>query len=400
MFCEWGIVLAGALGMSALLTGLFRQSRLHSRTREELANLSQAFKTTAQELHSKIQELHASRNQIEGIVQSMSEGVLVFEPDEKLLLVNASARSILGMAPEARLGDSMAEVMRYPDLQRLVRETLATGVRRIRDLELYAPTLRTLQVNASTCEVPGTGRCALLVFHDVTHLKQLEQIRREFVANVSHELKTPLTAIRGAVETLLEGALLDADRGRPFVAAIQEEADRLNRLVEDLLTLAHVEAKAEALKREPVEVRSFLEEQVARYQALAGRHQVRLRLEVREPIPHVSADRPDLTQAIGNLLDNAIKYNRPQGTVTLRAREASGQLVLEVEDTGIGIPPEDLPRIFERFYRVDKARSRERGGTGLGLSIVKHVAEAHGGSVEAQSHPSHGSRFILRLPLN
>ncbi len=384
----------------------FAQGELAARvavtSRDEVGQLGSAFNAMAGQLQAKIQELEASRSQMEGILQSMSEGVMLVGPGGELLLVNEAARQIFRMGAGTSQGRSFAELMRQPDLQELVQQILKTGQSRVRDMTLYSPSERHLQVHGTPCRcapegVQGSG--VLLVLYDITDLKRLERIRTEFVANVSHELKTPLTAIRGAVETLLDGALKDADQGRLFLESISEETGRLHRLVEDLLTLAQVESKQVVLRKEPVSVRIFLEEELARQRVLAKERQVSLKLENVPQNQTVHADRSQLAQAVGNLLENAVKYNRPGGQVLVRASEVSRYLHIEVEDKGIGIPLEDLPRIFERFYRVDKARSRETGGTGLGLSIVKHVAEAHGGSVQAESRLGHGSRFTLILPL-
>ncbi|MBI3322465.1 MAG: PAS domain-containing protein [Candidatus Omnitrophica bacterium] len=351
------------------------------------------------QLQSTVLELESGRSQIEGILQSMAEGVLVVAPNERLLLVNRSARQILELPLEAGGGTALMEAVRQPELVDLIRRVLQNGRSEVKDVVLYAPLERDLEARAAPCEVQPLGRCALLVFHDVTELRRLERMRTEFVANVSHELKTPLTTIQGAVETLLDGAADDPKNRRAFLEAIREESERLHRLVEDLLTLASVESRRAGPARETVEMGPFLRELLKRYDALARRRQIALSLESQPGLPPVRADRDHLVQAIGNLLDNAIKYNRAGGSVALRARREGDALAVEVEDTGIGIPPEDLPRIFERFYRVDKARSRETGGTGLGLSIVKHVAEAHGGSVSVESRPGQGSRFTLKLPL-
>ncbi len=345
---------------------------------------------------AQLQELETSRSQIEGILHGMAEGVLAVGPDERLLLINAAARAIGGINPALGPGTPLVDALRDPELQRLVRAVLQSGSPRVQDLTLYAPAERHLTVHATPCPCAPTGRGVLLVLHDVTERQRLEQVRRDFVANVSHELKTPLTAIQGAVETLLDGALGDAGHARPFVASIAEETTRLRRLVDDLLTLAQVEQRHAAPAREPIPLDEFLKAEVARHRALAEVHQVSLTLEA--TALSLQADRRQLAQAVGNLLDNAIKYNRPGGRVVVRVAEADGQLRIEVEDTGLGIPPDDLPRIFERFYRVDKGRSRETGGTGLGLSIVKHVAEAHGGTVSVESRLGHGSRFTLQFP--
>jgi len=367
-------------------------------TRDEVGQLGQAFNAMAENLQAKIQELEANRSQIEGILQSMVEGVLAVGPKGEILLVNAAAREILGIKQDVAGGTRATDIIRQPELQELIRQTLTTRQPQVRDLALVAPLERHLRVHATTCQAPA-GRATLLVLHDITDLKRLESLRRDFVANVSHELKTPLTAIQGAVETLLDGASRDPAHSRSFLESIAEESARLNRLVEDLLTLAQVESKQAVLRREPISIQPFLEEEIARHRALAEAHQVSLKLDALESTQTLFADRNQLSQAVSNLLDNGIKYNRLGGRVTVRVFIQEGKCRIEVEDTGIGIPPEDLPRIFERFYRVDKARSRESGGTGLGLSIVKHVAEAHGGSVQAESQSGVGSRFILIFPL-
>ena len=374
-------------------------TRVPATTQDEVGELGRTFNAMADQLQAKIQELEASRSQIEGILQGMAEGVLAVSPEGRLLLINASARKILGIGPQVKPGHSVGEVIRYPELNGLIDEALTTGQPRTKDVTFYAPTERHLRVHVTSCRCAPAGSCALLVLHDITDLRHLEQIRREFVANVSHELKTPLTAIRGAVETLLGGALNDRQHSRTFVASIDEESTRLNRLVEDLLTLAQVESQQAAPPWEAIPVKAFLEAEIARHEPLAKANHVTLVHEAASVDVTLFADKSQLAQAIGNLLDNAVKYNRPGGRVTLRTSVADRQLKVEVEDTGIGIPSGDLPRVFERFYRVDKARSREIGGTGLGLSIVKHVAEAHGGSVQVESQPGKGSRFTLILPL-
>ncbi len=390
------VIAVGVAGAGLLVTGISGW-RLR-RVRRTLTDLLASSRMTAETLQAKIQELETSRSQLEGILHSMAEGVFAVGPTGDLLLVNAAAREILGVAHGAAAGARAGDLIRQPELHELVRQTLATAAPQRRDLTLYAPSERHLRVHATVCQTP-TGRGVLVVLHDITDLKRLETLRRDFVANVSHELKTPLTAIRGAVETLLEGALSDSTHARPFVESMAEESARLTRLVDDLLTLAQVESRQPAPPRDPIPVQVFLQEECVRYSPLAQAHQIALTTEEVSPSLTVLADRRELAQAVGNLLDNAIKYNHPGGRVTVRASAAPPACHIEVEDTGIGIPAEDLPRIFERFYRVDKARSRDTGGTGLGLSIVKHVAETHGGSVQVESQSGRGSRFTLTLPL-
>lgn len=363
-----------------------------------LSEVEKESRAMKEKLQSRIRELEGGRSQIEGILQGMAEGVLAVGAEGEILLINEAAREILGIGRGAVAGTRASDMVRQPELQDLMRRALTAQQPLGRDLLLLAPAERHLRVHATGCQAP-TGRGALLVLHDITDLKRLENLRREFVANVSHELKTPLTAIQGAAETLLDSALKDANRGKPFVETIAEESARLRRLVEDLLELARVESEEETSTREQVQLQDFLEQEAARHKTVLRAGKVSLELELSAPLPALRADRSQLAQAVGNLLQNAITYNKPGGRVTLRASSDGKACRIEVEDDGIGIPPEDLPRIFERFYRVDKGRSRETGGTGLGLSIVKHVAEAHGGSVQVESRPGAGSRFTLILPL-
>ena len=387
-----------ALGIGLAVAGVLILV-VRARLDQRLQQLRQASAALADRLQQQIHALAASRSQIEGILQEMTEGVLAIGAAGEIVLINPAARQIFDLGPHVQTGRPLSDAVRSPEIQAIVQDVQRTGGAVSRDLTVYAPVERELRVHATTYASSPSGVGVLLVLHDITEFRRLEHLRREFVANVSHELKTPLTVIQGAVETLLDGALDDPTHRHGFVASIAEEATRLRRLVDDLLTLAQVESRQAMLKRESLPLRPFVEAEIARHQALAAAHQVALALDVSETLPPVWIDRGQLAHAVGNLLDNAIKYNRPGGRVVVRATVEQGHLRLEVEDTGIGIPTADLPRVFERFYRVDKARSRETGGTGLGLSIVKHVAEAHGGSVQVESTPQHGSRFTLSLPL-
>ncbi|MDD5255578.1 MAG: ATP-binding protein, partial [Candidatus Omnitrophica bacterium] len=237
----------------------------------------------------------------------------------------------------------------------------------------------------------------LAVIHDITEIKKLEAMRRDFVANVSHELKTPLTSVKGFVETLLEGALSDKENSRHFLEIIREHTNRLDNLINDLLNLSYLESNTVELRKSGLMIRDLAEEVLSGF----GSQLKKKPLKAKNEIPAgliVSADKENLEQVLTNLIDNAIKFNRPQGSLVIRADDLGIAVKIAVEDTGSGIPAKDLPRIFERFYRVDKARSRELGGTGLGLSIVKHIVELHGGSVGAESTEGLGSKFWFTLP--
>lgn len=385
---------------------------------KEIDAVVQAFDAIWAKAREKIEQLDAARTQIESILHTLSEGVLAIGSDGELLFFNTSARQMLGMAPSVKPGHRIEEVVRHPEMLRMIRTAFQSDSPITQDVVLYAPIERHLRIQTIRSQylkaelVSGSmpppsnplfapQPAVLMTLNDISDLKRLEQIRREFVANVSHELKSPLTVIQAAVETLLAGAAEDRPYREKFLSSIQEETSRLIRLVEDLLALAQVEAQHTLVAKESVSIPSFLEAEVSRYQPLAKAHKVDLTCTTDLPEADLTilANRNQLAQALGNLLDNAIKYNRPGGTVKVRASKADRMLRLEIEDTGIGIPQEDLPRIFERFYRVDKARSRQTGGTGLGLSIVKHVAEAHGGSVQVESQLGKGSRFTLTIPL-
>ena len=238
----------------------------------------------------------------------------------------------------------------------------------------------------------------MLVFHDITHLRKLETIRQDFVANVSHELKTPLAAIQATVETLLDGAMHDAEHNTRFLERIRESGDRLHRLVQDLLSLARIESSQAPLEMEPIVLQSAVEACIGRHVDRAKAKNLQLSTEPAQEAVSVFGDEEALAEILDNLVDNALKYTPEGGTITLRWFAEGRHAVLQVVDTGVGVPEKDLPRIFERFYRVDKARSRELGGTGLGLSIVKHLVHALGGTIAADSQVGRGSSFTVRIP--
>jgi two-component system, OmpR family, phosphate regulon sensor histidine kinase PhoR len=274
---------------------------------------------------------------------------------------------------------------------------------------LLHPNGRCLHIEASVtaCDRENEA-CAVLVFHDVTELRRLENIRKDFVANVSHELRTPLTSIKGYIEALLDGAKDDADTSTKFLDIILKQSDRLNLILEDLLQLSKIESGQVLFKREPLHIRRVIERTLAMIKPLADKKGHRLASFVEDDLPAVLGDEDRLTQVMSNLLDNAVKYTPERGTITVAAHPVSDDaeqpalvtaVELSVTDTGIGIPEQDRPRVFERFYRVDKARSRELGGTGLGLAIVRHIVEGQGGRVWVETNTPTGSRFVVRLPV-
>jgi two-component system, OmpR family, phosphate regulon sensor histidine kinase PhoR len=324
----------------------------------------------------------------------MSEGVMVLDGAGRITLTNKALRSAIETERDLT-GSTPFDVFRRPQLDSAVRSVLAGGPTEI--VELTTGTGRVLQANvAPVANTTGNRDSAVVVFHDLTNIKRTERIRRDFVANVSHEFKTPLTSIRGYAETLLTGALSDRKIATDFVRTIERNAQHLESLVSDLLTLARIESELPTTM-EAVNLKSLVDEQVSRRQATMVERKVEIFNEC-EPV-EVQADRVRLSTAISNLIDNAILYNKPGGEVRITGARENGTFRLEITDTGEGIAPEELPRIFERFYRVDKARTRVTGGTGLGLSIVKHAIESQGGTIQVTSRLGAGSTFTIRLPL-
>ncbi|MBC7107085.1 MAG: PAS domain-containing protein, partial [Firmicutes bacterium] len=282
----------------------------------------------------------------------------------------------------------------------LLRQALATGEQVVRELVLLTPEPRVFRVHITPLrdapEGPG-GVVALL--RDITEYRRLEQMRTEFVANVSHELRTPLTSIRGFLETLLDGAVDDPPTARRFLETMALEAERLARLIDDLLQLSRLEDRRVVLRRERVDMAVIVARVVDIFRAGAREKGLELGYHVQTHLPPVAGDPDMLARVLVNLVDNAVKYTPEGGRITVRAEAADGHVRVSVSDTGVGIPEESLPRVFERFYRVDKSRAREQGGTGLGLAIVKHIVEAHGGRVWARSEVGRGSTFTFELPV-
>jgi two-component system phosphate regulon sensor histidine kinase PhoR len=349
-------------------------------------------------VQSRSNQMQNERDRLRMVLNSMVEGVIAVDAAQRVIFFNTAASRLFKLREPASIGRPLWELVRHPRMQQWVAQALDRTEPVGGEMEMLDPVARILVVNVARFPVqPQFG--AVVVVGDVTELRRLERIRQEFVANASHELKTPLASIKACVETLLDGASDDPKFRTKFLQSIDEQTDRLDELVRDMLTLARVESDALASEPRPISVNEVAEVSLGRHLQAAERKQVKMSApEAAEPIV-VLADEEALEQILDNLLDNAIKYTNPGGTVTLRLRAEDTQGVLEVEDTGIGIPHNQLPRIFERFYRVDRHRSRDIGGTGLGLSIVKHLVQAMGGSVSVASRLHQGTTFTVRLPL-
>jgi two-component system, OmpR family, phosphate regulon sensor histidine kinase PhoR len=382
-----------AIGARKLAAGDLQQ-RLPISGDEEIAALGNSLNTMAENLEARMRDLTDGKQRLEMIVAAMTEGVLVLDREGRITLTNASIRSILETERDLT-GMTLLEVLRRPELEEAARIVLSGGSTRM--VELTLPNGRVLEANiAPVLNTSGATDSAVVVFHDLTNIKRTERMRRDFVANVSHEFKTPLTSIRGFAETLLTGALSDRKIATDFVRTIERNAQHLEALVSDLLTLARIESEQPASK-ETLNIKSIVDELISGRQSVLAERDIRIVNEC--AINELHADRVRLSTAISNLIDNAILYNKPGGEVRITDARENGTFRLDITDTGEGIAPDELPRIFERFYRVDKARTRVTGGTGLGLSIVKHAIESQGGTIQVSSRLGSGSTFTIRLPL-
>ncbi|KIH75890.1 two-component system, OmpR family, phosphate regulon sensor histidine kinase PhoR [Geoalkalibacter ferrihydriticus] len=366
---------------------------------EEIQALGEAMNQMAGELDERIRTVLRHRNEQEAVLSSMVEGVLAVDLEARIIRINQAALRLLGVREDVK-GRRIQEVIRKADLQRFVARALATAEPVEDDILLREEGERFLQAHGTALHDAQGQIGALIVLNDVTRLRRLETMRRDFVSNVSHELKTPITAIKGFVETLLDGAMQDPDDAQRFLEIITRQADRLNAIIDDLLTLSRVE-QGEEQSGLPLEKEPLLPVLEAALQACAlpaAEKNVRLNLFC-SPELTARIKAPLLEQAVVNLLTNAIKYSPRDGKVAIEAAQLQGKVTIRVQDWGCGIAKEHLPRLFERFYRVDKARSRKQGGTGLGLAITKHIVQVHGGEVIVHSTPGQGSTFSIHLPL-
>ncbi|MDF0645252.1 MAG: ATP-binding protein [Nitrospira sp.] len=384
-------------------------ARIQVTSRDEAGLLGETLNHMADELRAKIEEVSEDRSQLLAMLTSMVEGVMVLDYRGRVLQVNPALERMFNVTRAEARGREFSDVFGHPHLAVLVSTVLNTRIGQ-EDEILLSPNGRCLHIEASVAGGEQENEaCAVLVFHDITELRRLEKIRKDFVANVSHELRTPLTSIKGYVEALLDGGKDDPDTSAKFLDIILKQSDRLNLILDDLLQLSKIESGQVLLRHEPLQVEAIVERTMAMMRPLAGKKGHRLVLDIPSGLPLVNGDEERLGQVLSNLLDNAIKYTPEGGSITVAARRiASGEpptgvksesLEISVADSGIGIPESDRPRVFERFYRVDKARSREMGGTGLGLAIARHIVEGHGGQVWAEGNRPCGSRFVVRLPV-
>jgi two-component system phosphate regulon sensor histidine kinase PhoR len=366
----------------------------------ESRSLAKTFSTMAHRLEAQFQQLEADRQQLRTILGGMIEGVIAITSQQRVLFANEAAGQMLDFDPEAAVGRPFWEISRLPQLQQYIARTLAEGAPVREELDWMGQKARQLAIYLAP--LPGQPAAgAVVVLHNTTELRRLERVRQEFVANVSHELKTPLSVIKANIEALIDGAVEEPEIRRPFLDQIAEQGERLHALILDLISLARIESGEAVLDLQSVPVELAVTDCLDRHHSRAEAKDQRLRMEPSDAQAAqacVWADEEAFGQILDNLIDNAVKYTQPGGDIAVRWQLHGSSVQMQIEDNGPGIPERDLPRVFERFYRVDKARSREVGGTGLGLAIVKHLMQGMKGSVKATSQIGKGTIFTLTFP--
>ncbi|MCY9667107.1 cell wall metabolism sensor histidine kinase WalK [Paenibacillus alginolyticus] len=388
------------------ITNMNYQSRVPTYNNDEVGQLGQAINRMSESLQQQMARIQENERRLQGVMENMMSGIMMIDREERIILLNPAAEYILGFSSQELLGKKYNEAKQQYEFTKLIQECIESQDPIRDEMVFYYPAERILDIHLSPIaheDEEWSG--VLIVIHDITAVRRLERMRSEFVANVSHELKTPIAAVKGFAETLLAGALNDKETAVSFLQIIFDESERLNRLIGDILELSKIESKRIPMNFSPIYLPEFLERSLSVLRKEAEKKHIELSMQVDDDI-YIEADEDRLRQIIINLLSNGITYTHDGGKVKVRVepldKNADGdyeRLRLIVSDTGMGIPKKDLPRIFERFYRVDKARSRSSGGTGLGLSIVKHLVELHKGTIRVDSEVGVGTRFTIELPV-
>ncbi|MBI2167840.1 MAG: PAS domain S-box protein [Candidatus Omnitrophica bacterium] len=384
----WPLLLLLVIAGAAFL--LRRERRLRNGFERQISELNQKFKRATERLDEE-------RARLETTFSGMVEGVLLTDARGDILHVNPPFREMFGLKGKAE-GRSALEVLTSVAADDAIRQVIQNGEPVEREIHFEKPRPRVFQVHFSPVRRDGKLSGVVSVFHDLTEIRRLEEVRRDFIANLSHELKTPLTAIRGYSETLLEVSDLSSEEFRRHLETIFRNAVELSHLTENLLNLSRIESGREEVLLELIPLRPFVDRLLERFQSQAEAKRIEIENEVPQEAVPLQADSTKLNQILANLVDNALKYTSEGGRIWVRSEVSGKEFRISVEDNGAGIPKADQERIFEKFYRVDKARSRDSGGAGLGLAIVKHLTELHGGRVRVFSGPGHGSRFQISLP--
>ncbi|WP_054957060.1 two-component system histidine kinase PnpS [Paenibacillus dakarensis] len=378
-------------------------ARVQLNRKDEIGQLSLAINAMADSLQTQLKTIRDNEDLLQSVLNNMTGGILLLSYDGNIVLINRAAEEMLGIKADHVIGKSYRELRQHYELTKLIEQGLEHRNQIHEERSLYFPVESIVRLDGvAMVQDDGAYRGMLFLLQDVTDIRRLERMRSEFVANVSHELKTPLAAVKGFAETLL-GGVQDEKTSRSFLQIIYDESERLNRLIRDILELSKIESKRIAMEYSPIHLSTFFESLMELMQPAADHKKIGLQIQVPEEL-FMEGDEDKLRQIFTNLLSNAINYTQEGGRVQLTVREIHmidhGEAVeFIVKDSGIGIPKKDLPRIFERFYRVNKSRSRSSGGTGLGLSIVKHLVDLHHGSIRVESELGMGSSFIIEIPL-
>lgn len=377
--------------------------RIYASTEGEVQELSQNFNTMSEKLETAVSELQDNNTKMKSILTSMLNGVIALDNDNKIILVNPVAEEMFKINSIDIKGKHILEVIRNEKLVSILKRLMDSNEIINSEIEIQFPELKILSVKSNIIRLesdPNRSIGVVIIFQDVTEIRKLENMRKDFVANVSHELKTPLTSIKGFVETLQSEAILDQETRSRFLGIIEIETDRLTYLIQDLLILSEIENKNKVIEAERIDISKSIDQTMNVLSQLSKNKNINIKVDIDRNIPCIYGNSGWFKQMLINLIDNSIKYTKQDGTVKVSAYFDEQNVYINVSDTGIGIGKEHLDRLFERFYRVDKARTREVGGTGLGLAIVKHIVLSFGGNISVESQMDKGTSFFITLPLN
>lgn len=372
--------------------------KAESTASDEMGDLAKAINTMGTELQARTQTILDDKNKLDAIMAHMNDAIIAIDLQERIILINNAAKTMFGISNVVPDKTYLWEKIRNEKLCNLAREIIKTRATRTSEIEIHSPEKKLLQIHLSPMQIDKNTYGILMVFHDITELRKLENARREFVANVSHELRTPLASIKGYMETLIGNNALRYEDTQEFLTIIMKHTQRLDNLIKDILELSRLDSHDLKIELQAMDIHSCIDAVFSQYQEHCAEKNQTLELDIPQHIPAIETNEYLLHQLLTNLLDNAIKYTPKGGRIGLKVEPINKSVRFEISDTGIGIPQEHIPRIFERFYRVDPARSREMGGTGLGLSIVKHIVHIHHGSIKVESALNAGSKFIITIP--
>jgi len=374
--------------------------KLEFRSQDEIGQLALSLNQMSEDLENKIKVISEDRNKMEVVLSSVIEGIAAIDREGKIILCNYAFEKIIDFPRNKALGKFHWEIIRNNQLNELLKETLQEGQALTREIILFLPSEKIFKASSAPLGEKDNIWGAVVLLNDITKIRKLERMRVEFVANVSHELCTPLTSIRGFVETLKDGAINDPKKAQHFLEIIEKQSNRLNNLIEGILQLSKIESQEVAMDFQLLNLKDLINKTILEFKEKIEQKRHKIKINISPQLPLVKADPEQIEVVFRNLLDNAVKYTPDGGEIYISALEKEGNICVEITDNGIGISAEHLPRIFERFYRADKDRSRKLGGTGLGLAIAKHIVQAHKGTIGVESKPGKGSKFFFTLPKN